>query len=224
MSDIMHYVYIAVVVLVSLTIHEVSHGYVSYRLGDPTAKQMGRLTLNPLKHLDPIGTIMMVASSLFGAGFGWAKPVPINPMYYKKHKAGTMLVSIAGPLSNLLLAFLAAFPVAYIGLKYYGVSLGELDYRMIIFNLSILFLYANVNLAVFNLFPMPPLDGSKILTGILPTKLYFKMMQYERYAGIVFLIILFVFPSQFSSVLNAVTSPLRDLMLIIAEPVVRLFI
>jgi Zn-dependent protease len=224
MADIMQYVYIIIVILVSLTIHEVSHGFVSYKLGDPTAKMMGRLTLNPIRHLDPIGTIMMISSMIFGAGFGWAKPVPINPNYYKKHKAGTMLVSIAGPVSNLLLALLSAFPLAYIYIKYNGVSLGAWDYRMVIYTLSRMFLFTNINLAIFNLIPMPPLDGSKILTGILPTRLYYKLMRYENYGGIIFLLILFAFPNQFSAVLNAVTVPVTTVMLMIAQSVVGLFL
>jgi len=220
----MQFVYIAAVVLISLTIHEVSHAYVSYRLGDPTAKMMGRLTLNPLKHLDPLGTIMMAASAYFGAGFGWAKPVPIDPSYYKNYKRGTMLVSVAGPLSNLALAFLASFPIVYLGLKYYNVGLAETDYRIMIFRFCYMMLYANINLAIFNLIPVPPLDGSKILAGILPARLYFYIMKYENYIGVIFIIILFAFPSYFTDFLLTVTSPIRYLMLSAAEIVLRLFI
>ncbi|NTV91125.1 MAG: site-2 protease family protein [Clostridiales bacterium] len=224
MEKIMQYVYMIIVILVSLTFHEVAHGYVSYRLGDPTAKNQGRLTLNPIRHLDSIGTIMMAASLIYGAGFGWAKPVPINPNYYKNNKSGTMLTSVAGPAANLLLAFVAAFPVAYISIKYYNNYPSALDYRMIILNLFYMFLYANINLAIFNLIPMPPLDGSKILAGILPDRIYFRLMEYERYGGIIFLIILLAFPGQFSTVLNAVSKPISQFMLNAAEPVVRLFI
>ncbi|NJD04249.1 MAG: site-2 protease family protein, partial [Ruminiclostridium sp.] len=92
MPNFMQFVYIVIVILLSLSFHEFSHAFVSYKLGDPTARDQGRLTLNPLRHLDPLGTIMMVASMIGGAGIGWAKPVPINPMYYKNKKAGTMLV------------------------------------------------------------------------------------------------------------------------------------
>lgn len=224
MSGIMQYVYIAIVVLLSLSFHEFAHAAVSYRFGDPTAKNMGRLTLNPLKHLDILGTIMMVASSISGAGFGWAKPVPINPMYYKNRKRGTMLVSIAGPLANLLLALVFTFPLLYIGNKYSIDILDALDWRVMLFNLSLLFLYANVNLAVFNLIPVPPLDGSKIFSGILPSRQYFKFMEYENYIGIAFLLIIFIFPRQFSVVLNTITSPVRSLLVEIAKPIVGLFI
>jgi Zn-dependent protease len=211
---------IMIIVLVfSLSIHEFMHGYAAYRLGDDTARLQGRLTLNPLAHLDPIGALMMLL-----AGFGWAKPVPIDPSYYKNHKRGTMLTSIAGPLSNLLLAFLAAFPLIFLASKYNIDALDQFDKKMIMFNFSWMFFAANVNLAVFNLIPMPPLDGSKILTGILPTRTYFNLMRYENYVGLVFLAVVFLFPSQFSYVLRLVSNPVRSVIIDIASPIVSLFV
>lgn len=210
------YLYMVPVILLSLSFHEFSHAYVSYRLGDPTAKNMGRLTLNPFKHLDPIGTLMM-----FVARVGWAKPVPINPVYYRDRKKGTMLVSLAGPLSNIMLAFLAAFPLVYIGLKY---SFRPSGFSMVLFEFSMLFFAVNINLAVFNMIPIPPLDGSKVLSGVLPQRTYFKLMQYENIIGIIFLVIVFMFPGILTSVIGFVASPIQNGILNIVRPIVSLFV
>ena len=164
--------------LLALVIHECSHGYVSTKLGDPTPRIQGRLSLNPLVHLDPIGTILMILT-----GFGWAKPVEVNPMYYKDRKKGMALVAIAGPLSNLLLAFVSlliyflfAVIIHYTGI---GVSAKLLQIVGTACSYS-----AQVNLCffVFNLIPIPPLDGSRILGMFLKDSTYYKMMQYERYS------------------------------------------
>lgn len=164
--------------LLALVIHECSHGYVSTKLGDPTPRIQGRLSLNPLVHLDPVGTILMILT-----GFGWAKPVEVNPMYYKDRKKGMALVAIAGPLSNLLLAFVSlliyflfAVIVHYTGI---GVSAKLLQIVGTACSYS-----AQVNLCffVFNLIPIPPLDGSRILGMFLRDSTYYKMMQYERYS------------------------------------------
>ncbi len=168
----------ALATLIILSIHEFSHAYAAYKLGDRTAMYMGRLTLNPLKHLDPIGALCMV---LFH--FGWAKPVPINPRYFKKPKRDFALTALAGPLSNLIMAFLSAFIylLTYSLLK--DVSFPN-ETTLNIAQTTIDFLYIfhviNVGLAVFNLLPIPPLDGSRILNAVLPPKAYFKIMQYER--------------------------------------------
>ena len=135
-----------------------------------------------------------------------------------------MLVSIAGPLSNLFLAFVFTFPFLYIGNRYNVNSLDSLDLKAMLFNTSLLFLYTNVNLAIFNLLPVPPLDGSKIFSGILPTRQYYKFMEYENYIGIAFLLIIFVFPRQFSTVLNTITGPIRLLLMEIAAPILSLFV
>lgn len=223
MPGIMQYVYIIIVILLSLSFHEFSHAFVSYRLGDPTARDQGRLTLNPIRHLDPIGTIMMVASMIGGAGIGWAKPVPINPTYYRNKKTGTMLVSIAGPVSNLLLSFIFVFPLLYVGSKYDINAMESTDLNLMIFSISRMFVLTNINLAVFNLLPVPPLDGSKILTGILPTRQYYQFMQYENYIGIAFILLIFVFPGVLTKVLNAVTIPVSSVMIQIAAGIFGLF-
>lgn len=223
MDTIIHYLSIAVVILVSLTIHELSHGYVSYKLGDPTAKNMGRLTLNPIKHLDPFGTLMMILSMIVGVGFGWAKPVPINPNYYRNPKRGTMLTSIAGPLSNLLLSFIMIFPLLYLYGSFDIQSLNQYDAKVIIANFLAMLFGTNISLAIFNLIPVPPLDGSKILAGILPNKYYYKYLQNERYISFAFMILMFFVLYRYPGFMDKVVGPIERLMIAAARPIVSLF-
>src|SRR5699024_4299443 len=145
------------------------------RLGDPTAKREGRLTLNPFKHLDPVGFLSMLILR-----FGWAKPVPYNPLYFKNIRQGTFLVALAGPLSNIILAFISLLILVNIPFSYnYGYLFLEL-----------LFIY-NITFAVFNSLPIPPLDGSKIFASILPKSLTSSFYKFERYGYVVLLILLF---------------------------------
>jgi len=222
-------IYLVPVILISITLHELSHAYCSYRLGDPTAKNMGRLSLNPLKHLDILGTLMILIS-----GFGWAKPVPINPMYYRDRKKGSMLVALAGPLSNVFLAITFSFPMAFLGSKYGKIPIENMfdinmtlfysgfDFRVILFNLSRFFYMININLAVFNILPVPPLDGSKILSGILPQRQYFALMQYENYIGVIFLILIFIFPGFLYKIMFPFIWLLETAIKSIAVPVLKL--
>ncbi len=161
-----------IILLIAFPIHECAHALVAKWLGDNTAEKQGRITLNPIKHLDLWGTILM----LF-AGFGWAKPVPINPNNFKKRKLGMALSSLAGPVSNLILAYIA---MILSKILLYTETSEELS--IICINAMLI----NVALAVFNLVPVPPLDGSRILLLILPEKLYFKVMKYEN---IIFIIL-----------------------------------
>lgn len=181
------------IMFLSLSLHETAHGFAAYKLGDPTARNLGRLTLNPIKHLDPIGFLCMIL-----AGFGWAKPVPINTRNFKKPRRDIALTSVAGPLSNLILAFVfviiyrfADEPLTRIIYTADTIS-GGFSGRLAIYALTLLFLAIrlNINLAVFNLLPIPPLDGSKILYMFLPTKVYFKIAPYERYISIGFMLLL----------------------------------
>ena len=149
----------APVLLASLTLHEVAHGFVANALGDPTARDAGRLTLNPLKHLDPLGTIVLLATLSTGEFlFGWAKPVPVDPRHFRSERTGMMLVGAAGPLTNLALAIVA-------GLAIRLVAADSVAYTVLVYVFIL-----NMILALFNILPIPPLDGSKVLGGFLPAR------------------------------------------------------
>ncbi len=176
-------------VLLILPLHELAHGFVAYKLGDPTAKNLGRLTLNPIKHLDPIGALSLVLLRV-----GWAKPVPINTRYFKKPKRDMALVALAGPLTNLILAFLLV-PL-WLGLRNLYIStyvdasfLSRVLYTLINF-IGILHII-NISLAIFNLIPIPPLDGSRILSAFLPVKANMWIYKNERKIHLALLIWLF---------------------------------
>lgn len=174
--DITSFIIRAVVVLLAISIHEMAHGFVAYKLGDPTAKSMGRLSLNPLKHLDPIGAICMLFF-----GFGWAKPVIVNPYYFKKIKRDTALVSLGGPVSNFILAFIGI--AVYKILIVCNTPLNAFTNIVVVFLVN--FIYLNIGLGTFNLLPIPPLDGSKIFLPLLSKRLYYDIMQYERLGWLV---------------------------------------
>lgn len=228
------YLYALPAILISLSFHEMAHAYASYRHGDPTAKNLGRLTMNPLKHLDPFGTLMLVISLYSGFGFGWAKPVPINPGYYKNPKRGTIMVSLAGPLSNLLLALVFSFPMAIIAYRsgnitvqdIYNGSLGIYDsdfsVRSVIFNICRFFYTINIGLAVFNIIPIPPLDGSKILTAVLPAKQYYSLMRYEQYIGIAFLALMLLKPGFLSMIIWPFQKAVEGIFMILGKLVFNL--
>ncbi len=167
------------VVLTALMIHEIAHGYVAFRLGDPTARNFGRLTMNPLKHLDPIGAICML---LFG--FGWARPVPINTRHFKKPRRDMALTALAGPVSNFILTFIGILLVD-ISIVIFGALLEVSGFSASLQEVWLTFLSTwislNVYLGVFNMLPVPPLDGSRIFLTFLPPKYYFGIMRYERY-------------------------------------------
>jgi len=190
--------YVIPALLLGLTLHELAHAAVAYKLGDPTAKNLGRLTLNPIKHLDPLGTIMLLVFH-----FGWAKPVPVNPLYFRgDRQKGMLWVSLAGPATNLLIALAGA--VVFKLLMPQGQAL-----RIILW----LIIDINVILAVFNLIPVPPLDGSKILAGLLPGKYSHVIYNLEKY-GFIILILLMLF--------GVVGRILRPLVTIVETGIFRL--
>ena len=163
------------VVLACLTIHEFSHGYVAYILGDDTAKRAGRLTLNPLKHLDVLGAIMLIIVKI-----GWAKPVPVNPYNFKDMKIGMAITAAAGPASNFLFAIIAAF--------LYRSLMSGFPPSILTYTLQMLVII-NIALGLFNLIPFPPLDGSKIIGGFMPDEIFFRWMQWERKGAYLLMII-----------------------------------
>ena len=170
----------AAAALLCITLHELSHGFVAWRLGDPTAKNAGRLTLNPIKHLDLFGLLMMLIAKV-----GWAKPVPVDMRYFKKPKQGMALTALAGPVSNFVLALLAMLCARLIYHQY-----GALwDF---IFDLLLTTAYLSVGLGLFNLIPISPLDGSKVLFAFLPDSAYEKLMRYEKYGMIALLILVWL--------------------------------
>lgn len=160
--------------LIAITFHEYAHGKMAALQGDPTPKMTGRLSLNPLKHLDPLGTLMLVV-----VGFGWAKPVQVNPMYFRDRRKGMIWTSLAGPGMNLVLAYFA------------GLAQGLMKPTGLLAAFFFYLMWYNIVLAVFNLIPIPPLDGSKVLFGLLPPRIAWKLMPLERY-GMVILLVLMV--------------------------------
>lgn len=168
-------------VLLCLTIHELCHGLAALSLGDPTAKSMDRLSLNPLRHIDWLGLLMM-----FTVGFGWAKPVPVDPRYFKDPKKGMALTALAGPASNFMLAF--SLILISKGIYLYA------DYTPVwngIYNFLHLTAILSIGLGLFNLLPIPPLDGAKVFGGLLPDRTYFALMRYERYGMLLLLLMSF---------------------------------
>lgn len=180
----------------AIVLHEVAHGFAAYKLGDPTAKQLGRLTLNPLAHVDAFGTVILPLCmiALGGPVFGYAKPVPYNPSYFKNPKTGDVVVGLAGPAANLAQAFLAA-AIAWL-LYSNAAQLVSISEVFAYFYLLFLPLYALVNLYLlfFNLLPIPPLDGSSILALLIPKRHLGTYYQIQRYAMPVLLIVIFVLP------------------------------
>ena len=175
-KDPLGFILIAIPLLYSIILHELAHGWVAYRMGDPTAKSLGRLSLNPLKHLDPMGTIM-----LFIFGFGWAKPVPVNFNQLRDRRKGMILVSAAGIIANMILAFIALFLDRLLPLSPSSMPAEMLYY----------FAQINIILAAFNLIPLPPLDGSKILVGFASPTVQNFLFRIERYGFFIIIALLY---------------------------------
>jgi Zn-dependent protease len=209
------------ILLFSVVIHEIAHGFVAWKLGDPTARELGRLTLNPLPHIDPVGSVLVPLISLAAAGhvfIAWAKPVPVNPARFGHPRRDSILVSVVGPLSNLVLAFVCAGSV--IALAYLSRSLGggtpPVAAELLQFLMTMFYggMYMNVVLAVFNMLPLPPLDGSHVLAAALPARAA------QRYMSVGFLgVILFLLSMRvpavadaFGSAIGGAFAPLRALV------------
>lgn len=165
--------------LVCITLHELSHGYTAYLLGDDTAKSRGRLTLNPIKHMDVMGLLMMLVFHV-----GWAKPVPVNMYKFKNPKRGMALTALAGPMSNLVIAVVFMFSSGLLYIPLYSSGVGYFFLGMLQ-----LTAYISIGLGLFNLIPIPPLDGSKVLFSLMSDEKYYKLMRYERYGSILMLIL-----------------------------------
>jgi len=176
-KDPLSFLLVAIPLLYSIIFHELAHGWVAWKLGDPTAKYAGRLTLNPLSHLDPIGTLMLLV-----VGFGWAKPVPVNMGYIRNTRSGLIMVSSAGIIANLILAFISVFVLKLMA-PGSSTPLGLLLYYMI---------QINIMLAAFNLIPIPPLDGSKILMGFLSSRAQYALSRLEPYGFFIIIALLYI--------------------------------
>ena len=171
--------YVAITLIIAFSVHEFSHAFTAWKFGDDTAKNQGRLTLNPMSHLDPIGTIL-----IFIAGFGWARPVPVNRFFFKKPRLAGISVSFAGPLSNLIMACLGF--IIWYGLVATGVSA---SLPSAVPDFLDIFIGLNAVLFVFNLLPLPPLDGYRIVEDLMPIDVRAKMTQFEQYGTLIFLIL-----------------------------------
>lgn len=178
----MDFLFIIIILIMSVVIHEVSHGYAALALGDPTAKYQDRLTLNPLSHLDPVGSFLIPLLGYFMGGFiiGWAKPVPLNPFNLRNQKWGEALVSIAGPLANIALAVIFGLVIRF-----------SLGFTQSFLDLAKFVVIINITLAIFNLIPIPPLDGSKILFAFLPYKIQRLRESLEKFGLVLVLIFIF---------------------------------
>jgi Zn-dependent protease len=178
--DFFQLISLGLAIVIAITLHEYAHAIVAYKLGDPTPKLQGRLTINPRKHFDPIGAMMIVYASLAGIGFGWGKPVMINPYNFKNPQKDELIVAMAGPAMNFCIAAIAAFFIHYVNVPWQGIN----EFLMLLIQL-------NIGLMLFNLIPIPPLDGSKVFAVLFPITWRNHRMNFERYGGMVLLFVIF---------------------------------
>lgn len=187
-----------------MMLHELAHGWVAYRMGDPTAKMHGRLSFNPIKHLDPVGSAMFVITYLFsGFVFGWAKPIPVSPYYFKNRQRGMAIVGIVGPLTNFALAIIFGLILNWV----------EPSTSSRVFTVLWLLFQINVVLGIFNLIPIPPLDGSRVLGAFLPRNMYEKWVQVDRYGILLVVLLIVLFQGSFFRILEGAIMGLAELLL-----------
>jgi Zn-dependent protease len=194
-----------ITLIVAVTVHEFAHAWSAYQLGDPTAARMGRITLNPVAHFDPLGFMGMMMIAIGWPAFGWGKPVPVNPNLVRGHKSGMAITAAAGPLSNVIMATLMVFPLRF----------GEIEPTGFAGVLATQFIFVNLLLAAFNMIPLPPLDGSKILAGFLPNFWYPYFARMEQYAFAA-LLVLIIFNRQFTrggrDIIGTMYAPVFDFL------------
>ena len=212
LSSLRDILYTLPCILLALTVHEVAHGWMAMKLGDPTARNLGRLTLNPLKHLDPVGTLCMIFFH-----FGWARPVPINSRYFRKPRRDMALTALAGPVSNICMGLIGIllFQIFLTVFTAHTATGFLFNIQLSVLTLLQYFYSLNISLAVFNLLPVPPLDGSRIFLTFLPAKYYFGIMQYERY--IQFALMLLLYTGKLDKPLSFLVYGLADILFWLVE-------
>lgn len=198
MFELMDILFVLPAMLIAITVHEYSHGRVADMLGDPTPRQSGRLTLNPIKHLDLLGSLMIII-----AHFGWAKPVPVNSRYFKDPKRDMLLVGVAGPMANFVTAVIFSLPMRF----------GLLGNNVILKGIFLYIVMINIALGIFNLIPVPPLDGSHILQAFLPPSAMPAFRWFQQYGILVLFLVLFVFRGAFSAIIGPILNLFMNLLL-----------
>lgn len=203
-GDVRTFVLLLPVLLVSMVLHELAHAWTAWRLGDPTARSLGRLSLNPIVHLEPLGTAMF-ALTYFGGGFifGWARPVPVNANYFRSPQRGMAIVALAGPITN----FVIALGVAWL-LVHQGPELSDTARRVVYYSLLV-----NITLGVFNLLPIPPLDGSRVVGAAMDDRTYARWSSLDQYGMIGLLLLFLVFNAQFNVLLRGMTNAVGRVVL-----------